>query len=212
MGKQRATTATERTARRRLILSATENLLESWSLDDVNVDRIADLAGVAKGTVYRYYRTRGELILEVFDSHHGLWCNALATQIDGSAFEPTPDDIGGMVVAGLAGDPLLVRLFGRIGSLLRGSVSPQAARLFQAHRAARITRVATALERRISNVTALKAERWMLRIEFVIAGMASLAHSPSARATAVELSDTLFPDLGLESELRHITATTLSLP
>jgi len=212
MGKRRATNTTEKRARRQHILSAAETLLQRWSLDDVNVDRIADVAGVAKGTVYRYYRTREELMLEVFDRHHGVWCNALVSQMNAAAGEPTPDDIGDMVVRTLAEDPLLLRLFGRIGGLLRGSVSPQAARLFQAHRATRITEVATALERRIAYVTAPQAARWMLRIEFVVAGMASLAHSASARTSAVDPPDAVMPGLDLESELRAVTVSNLSLP
>ena len=91
MGKKRAITEEERAARRRQILNATATLLERWSLDDVNVDRIAELAGVAKGTVYLYFRTREELVLEVFDRYHGLWLDALETQLRGTTGPLNPN-------------------------------------------------------------------------------------------------------------------------
>lgn len=212
MGKRRATNSTEKRARRERILRAAEALLQRWSLDDVNVDRIADLAGVAKGTVYLYYRTREELMLEVFVRHHGLWCDVLERRINAAADDPTPDDIGEMVVASLAADPLLLELFGRVGGLLRGSVSPRASRRFREHRTTRITQVAAALERRIKNVTALRAAQWLVRIESVIAGMVSLAHGPPARVATVDPHDAGLPDPGLDSELRFITISSLSSP
>lgn len=209
MGKQRATTKTERAERRRIILNATENLLESWSLDDVNVDRIAELAGVAKGTVYIYFRTREELFLEVFDRHHGRWVDALATAIHTRPREPTPDDIAHLVVTTLAERPTLLRLFGVLGSLLGGSVSPQAVRIFLDHRSKRISKIGRVLDQRLPNVTAVEAERWMHRVETFLPGMAPFAHPPPATAAAFELSDSPVLDLDFESELQYIAVTIL---
>ena len=105
MGERRATTAGERSARRRLILSATSSLLENWSLHDVNVDRIAELAGLSKGTVYLYFRTREELILEVFDHHHGRWLERFASAVLEAPGDPTPNDIGRLLGAALVDAP-----------------------------------------------------------------------------------------------------------
>lgn len=209
MGERRATTQDERAARRRLLLSATSSLLEKWSLEDVNVDRIADLAGVSKGTVYLYFRTREELILEVFDHHHGRWLERLAAAIREAPGDPTPGDIGRILVATLAESPLLLQLFGRIGGLLGGSVSPEAAQLLRSRQEARRTEVARVLDRRLPTMTVLKAEQWLIRVEALIAGIASLAPSPAPRTRTVDSSGVRLLDLDLESEMQYIAATML---
>ena len=209
---KRATTGGEREARRRHILSATAHLLESWSLEDVNVDRIAELAGVAKGTVYLYFRTREELILEVFDRHHDSWLDAFETALDESTDDLTPHGVGRVVVSTLVERPLLLRLYGRVGGLLGGSISPQAAERYRIQKAGRIARVARALNRRLPQVTAFQGERWMLRVEAFIAGIAALTLSPAATTGVVETAGGTLLHGELESELQYIAVTMLLSP
>ena len=66
MGELRATFPTEKEARRRRMLTAAAQLLESWSYRDITMERIADRAGVAKGTLYLYFRTRESLFLGLY--------------------------------------------------------------------------------------------------------------------------------------------------
>ena len=212
MGKRRATTSGERAARRHHILGATAALLEIWSVDDVNIDRIAERAGIAKGTVYLYFRTREELLLEVFDRHHALWLEAVETALDSAADELSPGDAGRIFVAALTERPLLLRLYGRIGALLGGSVSPQAMREFRLRQTTRMTSVAHALHRRLPRLTIVQAQRWMFRMDAFVAGIAPRGNP--TRATTGWLTG---PENGgfvvdLESELQYIAVTMLLTP
>ncbi|MDX2437109.1 MAG: TetR/AcrR family transcriptional regulator [Acidobacteriota bacterium] len=212
MGKRRATTSGERAARRRHILSAAAALLEAWSVDDVNIDRIAERAGIAKGTVYLYFRTREELFLEVFDRHHALWLEAVETALGSAADELSPGDAGRIFVASLTERPLLLRLYGRLGALLGGSVSPQAMQDFRLRQTTRLTSVAQVLHRRFPRLTIVQAQRWMFRMEVFVAGIAPLGLP--TQATAGWLTG---PEQGgfvvdLESELQYIAVTMLLTP
>jgi TetR/AcrR family transcriptional regulator len=212
VGKKRAITEEERAARRRQILNATATLLERWSLDDVNVDRIAELAGVAKGTVYLYFRTREELVLEVFDRYHGLWLDALETQLRGTMGPLDPNRVGSLTVSTLLDTPLLPRLYGRINLLFCGSVSAEAAHRFRLRQAQRTAAVAAALDGRLPDLTTARAERWLFRFEAFVAGIAPL--SQRSRTVADILAPPGVPIFGvdLEAELQYVAVTMLLSP
>jgi TetR/AcrR family transcriptional regulator len=212
MGQKRAITEEERAARRRQILNASAFLLERWSLDDVNVDRIADLAGVAKGTVYIYFRTREELVLEVFDLHHGVWLDALEAALRGLAGPLTPDEVGRMTVSTLLGTPLLFRLYGRINALYYGSVSAEAAHRFRMRQAQRIASIADALAGRLPDLTTARAERWLFRFEAYVAGIVPLAHLPRIIAETPDRPGAPPFDVDLEVELQYVAVTMLLSP
>ncbi len=212
MGRKRAITEEERALRRRRILDATATLLARWSLDDVNVDRIADLAGIAKGTVYIYFRTREELVLEVFDWHHRLWLDALEAELLGTVDPLAPQQVGRLTVSTLLGTPLLLRLYGRVNALFCGSVSAEAAHRFRLQQSRRIAAVANALDGRLPDLTTARAERWLFRFEAFAAGIAPLAQSP--RAVTGALAGPAAPIFGvdLESELQYVAVTMLLSP
>ena len=55
--------ATEK--KRRAILNAAENLFLSRRFDQVTLDEVCRKAGVGKGTIYRYFDSKEELLAEV---------------------------------------------------------------------------------------------------------------------------------------------------
>jgi TetR/AcrR family transcriptional regulator len=65
--------ASEKTARRNAILTAATDLFARWSLTDISMDRVAARAGIAKGTVYLYFRTKESLFLSLFEELHNKW-------------------------------------------------------------------------------------------------------------------------------------------
>jgi len=212
MGKKRAITEDERAERRRRIVDATATLLKRWSPDDVNVDRVAALAGIAKGTVYLYFRTREELVLEVIDWHHGLWLDTLAAQLRENRAPLTPDAAARLTVSTLLGDPLLVGLYGQIGAILGGSVSPEAVHRFRLRRSDRIAATALALESRLHGVRGVEAARWLLRVEAFAAGIAPLARLSKAVGGTFADADPAGLPLDLESELQYVAVTMLLSP
>jgi AcrR family transcriptional regulator len=212
MGRKRATTEQERAALRRRILDATATLLARWSLEDVNVDRIAALAGIAKGTVYLYFRTREELVLEVFDRCHGLWLDALEARLREDRAPLSPDEVARLTVSTLLDNLLLVRLYGQIGAVIKGSVSPEASHRIRLRQTTRMNSTALALESRLPGVTSTQAARWLFRFEAFTAGIAPLAQPPRAVAAAFADPGRTAHNLDLKSELQYIAVTMLLSP
>lgn len=52
-----------------VILNATCALLETQALADISLAQIAETAGVSKGTLYYYYKTKGEIFFDITDRY-----------------------------------------------------------------------------------------------------------------------------------------------
>ena len=52
---------------RAIIMDTTEELLADGSFDDLSLAKIAKTAGVSKGTLYYYYKTKEDILLDITD-------------------------------------------------------------------------------------------------------------------------------------------------
>ena len=74
---RRARTDDQKVARRRIILKAAERHLVANGFDTFSMAKLGKLAGVAKGTLYLYFRTREEVLLALHLETLGGWTQAL---------------------------------------------------------------------------------------------------------------------------------------
>jgi len=59
---------------RMLILSKTQELLQSKSFSDISLNNIAKYSGISKGTLYYYYKSKDDIIVEIYgQSIDSLW-------------------------------------------------------------------------------------------------------------------------------------------
>jgi AcrR family transcriptional regulator len=65
----RAVQAEDKAVRRAAILAAAEGLIERDPQNFASVAQVAEAAGLAKGTVYLYFRTKEEIVLAVHAQH-----------------------------------------------------------------------------------------------------------------------------------------------
>lgn len=70
---KRARNEADKDARRRKILNAAMDLYDSDGLHNVRVDAIAKAAGIAKGTVYLYYKSREAIFIELYEEAFADW-------------------------------------------------------------------------------------------------------------------------------------------
>lgn len=76
------------TAKRELLLEMATRLFAENGYHAVGVDRIIKEAGVSKVTLYRYFRSKDELILAVLRRRDETYRNALMRDVDRRASEP----------------------------------------------------------------------------------------------------------------------------
>src|SRR3972149_9538864 len=79
--RRRARSPEAKSARRAMILAAALPLLEDAELEAVVMDEVARKAGVAKGTLYLYFRTKEELFLGLLERAFEAWFDELDAQL-----------------------------------------------------------------------------------------------------------------------------------
>lgn len=75
---KRARNEAEKDLRRRAILNAALDLYETVGLNQVRVDAIARKAGIAKGTVYLYYKSREGIFIDIYEEAFADWLISFA--------------------------------------------------------------------------------------------------------------------------------------
>lgn len=75
--------------KKKAIMAAVERLIEAERWSNVTTDRIAAEAGVGKGTIYRYFTDKDDLLFEVASGGFDELCELLRRPMpDGDGFEP----------------------------------------------------------------------------------------------------------------------------
>jgi TetR/AcrR family transcriptional regulator len=143
--RTRATDPAEKTERRAVILRAAEDLLHAAPGGGITVDDLARRAGLAKGTVYLYFRTREEVLLQVhWERLQGLF-DALEQELGA----PQPD-IGYAAVRAtlryLRAHPEFLPLATNCRGMLEANTSTEAALEFKLALGARLVAIGARLE------------------------------------------------------------------
>ena len=122
MSERRATNPSAKEARGQQMLVAAAELLERWSYSDITMDRIARRAGVAKGTLYLYFRTKEALFLSLYEERLGAWYTELQALADYGAGTVEPAAAARAIASTLAARPILIHLHGLLHSTLGHNV------------------------------------------------------------------------------------------
>jgi AcrR family transcriptional regulator len=209
MGELRATAPEEKEARRRHILTASEELMQTWSFTDITMDRIAERAGVAKGTLYLYFRTKEALFLRLYDQHLEAWYGDLSELAGLGSHTVEPAAAARVIASTLSSRRTLIRLHGLMHSSLARNLDRDTFIDFLRGHHLRMSLLSPALAGRISGLSEDDALRFLRRLEAVAGGL-------SRAASALPLSDQVLdaPDLAafqfdFEEELREIATALL---
>lgn len=148
----RATCPEEKEQRRHLILDAAERL---W-LDDpermANIAEIAQAAGLAKGTLYLYFRSKEELLLAMHERHNSLFFDSVI-QRAGQDGPMAIEDMIGMIRGLLIATPAFLPLATLCHGLMERHISLEIAYAFEERTHAHLDRVVAALQRHFPLLT-----------------------------------------------------------
>ena len=123
--RKRARSDDEKEARKRAILAAARELIAESGFDGVTMSGLARRAGLAKGTLYLYVRTKEELFLLLYLAAMEAFLTRFEAVSD-------PDRIAEEMTRAAQGVPLFLPLFARLVAVIEANVSDEA--LFAAKR------------------------------------------------------------------------------
>ncbi len=139
--------------RHHAILDAAERVLARSPDGHANVADVAHEAGLAKGTVYLYFRSKEELLLAVHERNIDGFFRALISRLEGGRAVAI-DDIIEFMNRHIVLPPLFLPLAARCFGMMGEGVSVEAMTAFKDRMAARLQRAGAGLERHFPDLAA----------------------------------------------------------
>lgn len=178
---RRARGEEDKAARRLDILEAAGALFEEAGGELPSVDQVARRAGLAKGTVYLYFRAKEEMFLALLTEELGLWMAAIVTMLEderliagGSAgfAARLADDLGRRTN--------MLRLAQQCHGTLERQVDEEAVLAFKQATAGGLAELGRLVEERMKGVARGEGPMLLLQIYALVIGLWQLAEPPRA--------------------------------
>lgn len=172
----RARSPKAKSARRDQILHAARRLAEEGAdPETISMAEVARLAGVAKGTLYLYFRTKEELFVGLLETGLDDWFDELDSGLStGSGWMPAAG-LADLMTESLLRRPLLRRLLALLGPVLERNLDTDRALRFKWRVAGRLATTGTLLERRTVFLRPGDGPRLLLRLHALAMGLQALA-------------------------------------
>ncbi len=181
---RRARGAADKAARRQTILAAAGELFEEAGGELPSVDQVARRAGLAKGTVYLYFRAKEEMFLALLAQELGGWFQALTRIMqDDALVRAGAAAVSKSLVGDLAQRRNMLRLAVQCHGTLERNVAEDAVLAFKQLTAGGLVELGGMVEDRFPGVKSGEGPTLLLQLYALIVGLWQLAEPPkSARA------------------------------
>ena len=175
------------------------------------VAEVADLAGLAKGTVYLYFKSKEDLLLAAHERHVQAFFAALIAR-SSRRKRMSIDDTIQLARDHIINVPPFLPLATLVGGLMHKGVSPEAAEVFEQGMAERLKTAGGLLCRHFELSDAVSGVRLLMRSYALILGLWQLVGSNKPICTSAEVSAMLLPDYAseLDAALRALWQGTLN--
>ncbi|MEW9899684.1 TetR family transcriptional regulator [Chitinivorax sp. PXF-14] len=216
MARFRAVAEEDKAARRQSILDAAMRLFLENSRELPSVIRIADASGLAKGTVYLYFRTKEEIFLALLDEgfHSLLDTAASLLATDGLSPEQLVDGFVDRYLAFFRSRPHFLRLAAMTNSVIEQNLDPPVAVEFKLGLVHALRRAGELAEQRLPGLASGDGGRLLLRVYALTLGLWQMLDWPENVRTllADDQFQVLRPDFfdELDQALRQLLRGALS--
>jgi AcrR family transcriptional regulator len=174
----RAISADQKKARRHVIISTTRKLFEQAEFNDINMETIAQEAGLAKGTVFFYFKTKEELFLALTQDEITKWQDIADIELANLPKVEKAREAEvfiNFMAASLSANSIFLRLLSIIGSILEQNISYEAALNFKTFLRNRIAKTGVLFEQRLSLLKPGEGGKLYLSMLFLTLGICPMA-------------------------------------
>lgn len=183
--RQRARSDEEKRKRREAILSIALEMYErDPSFAAFTMAALAEAAGLAKGTLYLYFRTKEELFLALVERLFEAWFDDVDGRLDRARGSWTAERGAEVLVGAVAERRTLARLLSILGTIVEENVEPEAAVRYKTRVLERAAATGGKLERRLPFLAPGQGGRLLVHLHALVIGVWQLAE-PSAVIRAV---------------------------
>lgn len=172
---RRARSAREKADRSASLVAAARELLAADAWTTVSVERIARRAGVAKGTVFLYYRTKEALGLAVLRELLREWWEELEGRLVSLERPCTPSTVAAAARRSLEDRVELLRMLGLMGGVLEANAGEDAVREFRSGLLEGATRLGEQLENALPFLRRGEGIETVLTVHALVIGIHQMA-------------------------------------
>jgi AcrR family transcriptional regulator len=182
--KQRARNDEQKEGRRSAILNAAWGMFCDTAYPTVTMLGVAKRVGLAKGTLYLYFKTKEELFLALQIEQLASWFYAVDQRL---ATLPTPsatEAVAEVIIHSLKPRTHLTRLLAILSTVLEQNIDEALALDFKRFLRGRLTTTGALLEARLPQLGVGGGLQFLLRLQAIIVGLRHLADpSPVIQTT-----------------------------
>ncbi len=183
---RRAIREEQKLARRQHILETAWDLFQEQDYEQVNMIDVARGAGLAKGTLYLYFKTKEELFLAILHVQFEAWFDEIDTQLRAEQMPLSAAQFAEQITDTLTKRPLLARLFGLLHPILERNIQAQAALEFKQMLLAHVMHTGSLIESRLTFLQSGQGLQLQLQIFAIILGLQQLADPAPVVCSLVE--------------------------
>ncbi len=198
----RARSDEQKSLRRQLLLDVATGLLNRTSYNEINMSTIAKAAGLAKGTIYLYFRSKEELFLAIFEDQLKGWFTEINAGLKGASPKGDIRNIVNLFCKSLLKRPMLTQLLPILHTILEQNIQYDVALRFKRNLLEIVLQTGEMIE---SNLLFLKAGEGVfvcLRVYAIILGIQQLTNNaPVIKEVIANEPDMKVFELDFMSEL-----------
>ena len=183
--RQRARSDSQKLQRRQAIIDAAWDLYRTTGYDALTIAQVAELVGVAKGTIYLYFATKESLFLAIQQQQLAEWFDTLD-----AALSTTPRPSSARVVAALISEsvvaqPEFTRLLAILHPIIEQNVEYAQAKAFKLFLRDRLGMSGHLIAQQLTPLTAERGAQVLLWAYALVIGMTHLSTPAPALAALV---------------------------
>ncbi len=199
--RRRARNDEAKQSRRSAILATAWQLFQGMPYSAIAMAEVAERAGLAKGTLYLYFKTKEELFLALQEQQLADWFDEVDRALAADRADWTSGDVVSLLCGTLERRPGVARLLAILSPTLEQNIPFAEALRFKRRLAERLACTGALLERRLPFLAAGEGARLLLRCQALVVGLQHLADpAPVMRQVLAEPGMALF-DIELKREL-----------
>jgi AcrR family transcriptional regulator len=198
--KQRARNQEDKQERRAAILAVAGEVWEATTYAGFTMADVAERAGLAKGTLYLYFKTKEELLLALLGELFTEWFDHVDARLDGAGGRFSPARMARLFCESLEARPAFTRLIVILHAILEQNIEFEIALAFKTMLLDRLGRTSARVERRLPLLRGGDGARLLLHLHALVIGLRQMADpAPVARRVIEERRMEVFQiDFGSE--------------
>lgn len=205
--KQRAISSDEKLERREAILDASGELLAKDDYHDISIARIAQKAGLAKGTIFLYFKTKEELFLQLQIREYKSWFEDINRRLQTLLQKKDNSSIGEFVknvMTSVRRHPLMIRLTPILHVILERNIDYKTALEFKRFLLNEIHATGRLIEHCFPFLQKNDGARFLLHLQVLLIGLIQLSHPAPLVKRVIEKERMEVFQLNFEEELVEI--------